>query len=172
MQGTLLAFAQISVAFLGFSGVVSVFIPKEDSLWARGTMFRMRIMLETSTFALVFSLLPIAFMYMGLAEAQMWRLDAVLLIILFVWFNTIYFRRSWQQSKIENNTISPVLIVFYYATMPLIPVLLLLALAEIWIENIAGLHIAILTYWLVSAAIFFNRMVLFAYRQACPDDRD
>ncbi len=166
LLGTLLAFAQISVAFLGFSGVVSVFIPKENTLWVRGTMFRMRIMLETSTFALLFSLLPISFIAMGMPEPLMWRVDAAMLLILFLWFSAIYFRRSREQLKIEKSTVSPVLLVFYYATVPFILLALALSLADIWINNIPGLHIAIITYWLGSSAIFFFRMVLFAYTQA------
>lgn len=57
--GSLLTFAELAVAFAGFSSVVVLFQHRADGGWAPLDAARFRIMLQVSLFAALFSVLPL-----------------------------------------------------------------------------------------------------------------
>ena len=75
--GLLETVAEVSVAFAGFAGIVSVFgrsrIDPEVRMW------RIRVMILTSLVTLLFALLPAALLESGLPHKSAWRTSALLL---------------------------------------------------------------------------------------------
>lgn len=162
---TLLTFAEIAVTFLGFSGVVAVFIRKEEDLWVKGTIYRMRLMLEVSIAALVFSLLPVALTALALGQDYLWLLMNGLLLLYFLVVTVIYSKRTKEQLKIETETINPFIKWFFNLMVPAFVFGLGLALAGVWKVSLPGLHTAAIIFMLVSAALYFFRMLFFIHEQ-------
>jgi hypothetical protein len=75
--GLLETVAEVSVAFAGFAGIVSVFgrsrIDPEVRMW------RIRVMILTSLVTLLFALLPAALLESGLLRESAWRISTLLL---------------------------------------------------------------------------------------------
>ena len=57
----LLSIAEISVAFAGFSGIITAVVGRDGSDWDQGNLSRFRLMIFSSLSAIVASLLPFAF---------------------------------------------------------------------------------------------------------------
>ena len=58
----LLSIAEISVAFAGFSGIITAVVGRDGSDWDQGNLSRFRLMIFSSLSAIVASLLPFAFL--------------------------------------------------------------------------------------------------------------
>jgi len=76
----LLAFAEISVAFAGFSSVVAIFQRGRDAGGAGFDLFRFWVMLEHSLAALFFCVLPFPLHFLGVGDAALWASGSVALI--------------------------------------------------------------------------------------------
>jgi len=75
----LAALAEVSVAFAGFSGIVTVFRRRNPGEWSRLDRFRFRFMVEFSLATLALSLLPFFLSELGLPESRVWGLSSVVL---------------------------------------------------------------------------------------------
>ena len=71
--------AEVSVAFAGFSGIVTVFRRRNPGEWSRLDRFRFRFMVEFSLATLALSLLPFFLSELGLPEAGVWGCSSVVL---------------------------------------------------------------------------------------------
>tara|TARA_B100000530_G_C15784234_1_gene418851 strand:+ start:12 stop:506 length:495 start_codon:yes stop_codon:yes gene_type:complete len=58
----LLSIAEISVAFAGFSGIITAVVGRNDSKWDPGNLNRFRLMIFSSLSAIIASLLPFIFL--------------------------------------------------------------------------------------------------------------
>jgi hypothetical protein len=76
---TLAVLAEVSVAFAGFSGIVTVFRRPDPSLWSGLDRFRLRFMVEFSLATLALSLLPLLLAELGLTERGVWGLSSLVL---------------------------------------------------------------------------------------------
>lgn len=76
---TLTALAEVSVAFAGFSGIVTAFRRRSPGEWSDLDRFRFRFMVEFSLATLLLSLLPLILAEMGLAEPRAWSVASFLL---------------------------------------------------------------------------------------------
>lgn len=76
----LLTFAEVAVAFAGFSSVVAIF-QKGTADGAPFDVFRFWIMLEFSLAALFFALLPFPLHFLGLADAVVWSCASGALLV-------------------------------------------------------------------------------------------
>jgi hypothetical protein len=74
-----LTIAKISVAFAGFSGMVTALRKRSNDKWNRGDILRFWQMIEVSLSALIFSLLPFVFYYAKLSSAAIWASCSFLL---------------------------------------------------------------------------------------------
>jgi hypothetical protein len=77
----LLSVAEISVAFAGFSGIVAVIGRRATGEWSTGDVLRFWQMIEVSLLALIFSLVPFGFHYLGLSESDVWAASSGLLAL-------------------------------------------------------------------------------------------
>ena len=71
--------AEVSVAFAGFSGIVTVFRRRNPGEWSRLDRFRFRFMVEFSLATLALSLLPFFLSELGLPDSGVWGCSSVVL---------------------------------------------------------------------------------------------
>lgn len=71
--------AEVSVAFAGFSGIVTAFRRRDLGEWSRLERFRFRFMVEFSLATLALSLLPLFLAELGLSESHVWSASSVVL---------------------------------------------------------------------------------------------
>jgi hypothetical protein len=80
----LLTFAEIAVAFAGFSSIVAIF-QKSSTVNSRFfDVFRFWVMLEFSLAAVFFSLLPLPLGFLGVPPAAVWSISGSALILFIV----------------------------------------------------------------------------------------
>jgi predicted metal-binding membrane protein len=85
------AFAQISIAFLGFTGLVSVLSPRE---WDSPLIsLRLWILIEFSLGGLILSLLPMVLVQWGISESTAARGSSVAFLILFIIHAVVFLPR-------------------------------------------------------------------------------
>jgi hypothetical protein len=75
----LAALAEVSVAFAGFSGIVTAFRRHNPGDWSHLDRFRLRFMVEFSLATLALSLLPFFLSEFGLPESEVWSLASLFL---------------------------------------------------------------------------------------------
>lgn len=93
---TLTALAEVSVAFAGFSGIVTAFRRRSPGEWSDLDRFRFRFMVEFSLATLLLSLLPLILAEMGLAEARAWSVASLVLgagALAYLTRSTLWLRR-------------------------------------------------------------------------------
>jgi hypothetical protein len=73
------ALAEVSVAFAGFSGIVTAFRRHDRGEWSRLDRFRFRFMVEFSLATLALSLFPFFVAELGFDEPAIWSLSSLLL---------------------------------------------------------------------------------------------
>jgi len=78
-EDILTAIAEISIAFAGFSGIVSVIGRDRSTQWSVTDRIRFWSMLEFGIAALFFSLLPIPLRHFGLNPDLVWAVSSLLL---------------------------------------------------------------------------------------------
>lgn len=79
---TLLALAEIAVAFAGFAALVSVIRPgKREPGQVLHDLLRLRLVVASSVAGVAGSLLPVGFAGYGLQEETTWRVSALLFLI-------------------------------------------------------------------------------------------
>jgi hypothetical protein len=71
--------AEVSVAFAGFSGIVTAFRRRNPGEWSRLERFRFRFMVEFSLATLALSLLPFFLSELGLPESRVWGCASIVL---------------------------------------------------------------------------------------------
>lgn len=84
-EGILQTFAEVSVAFAGFTGVVAVFAHRGKQGWARAKVAQFRTMLTASLATVIFSLLPFFLHHAGLTDHLLWRTSSGLLAVYLCW---------------------------------------------------------------------------------------
>jgi hypothetical protein len=73
------ALAEVSVAFAGFSGIVTAFRQRDPGQWSGLDRFRFRFMVEFSLATLALSLFPFFVSELGFSEARVWTLSSLVL---------------------------------------------------------------------------------------------
>lgn len=71
--------AEVSVAFAGFSGIVTAFRRRSPGEWSDLDRFRFRFMVEFSLATLALSMLPLFLAELGLSEPRAWTVASLVL---------------------------------------------------------------------------------------------
>jgi hypothetical protein len=71
--------AEVSVAFAGFSGIVTAFRRRSPGEWSDLDRFRFRFMIEFSLATLALSMLPLFLAELGLSESRAWTVASLVL---------------------------------------------------------------------------------------------
>lgn len=96
----LIGIAQLSIALVGFAGLVAVFVGSKGGVWDPFSRFRLRNLIELGLMVTFVSVMPLILYGLGIPEEHLWRLACgIYLLILFV---TMYLSTS-RLLKIREN---------------------------------------------------------------------
>jgi hypothetical protein len=79
---SLLTFAELAVAFAGFSSIVVLFQHRIEGAWTSIDAIRFRTMIQASLFATVFAVLPLPVHKLGASSGVVWSLCGSALAVL------------------------------------------------------------------------------------------
>jgi len=153
-EGTLELFAELFVAFAGFTALAGVILRSDmDSLSLRQEV---RLLLEYSLIYVVLSVLPLVFFHAGLSEPLAWRLACAIsatqtIIYYIVRFGSL---RSWSDGGGLARSFW-----FAFTIDGLFTLLLLAAAAALGPVPPHSLYLLHLLWGLIGAALSFGRLV-------------
>jgi hypothetical protein len=152
-EGTLVLFAELSVAFAGFTGVVGVLNRRVADEAAASQ--ELRLLIEYSVSTLIRSLLPLVLWNMGLSELSAWRVASAFWIIQSAAYHWFRFSAVHASFPPESRFIFWISIVADWATW----VGLALGAANVLPWSPAPLYLLALLWNLVGTALSFIRLV-------------
>ena len=148
----LLSIAEISVAFAGFSGIITAVVGRDGSDWDQGNLSRFRLMIFSSLSAIVASLLPFAFLLNSDNIIWVWcvgLLGVYLLGFTIYWIRTLILARR----NLNNYVSSLVSALAILATL-----IQFIALAG-FINPDLGIYFLGVFYLFIQTCIAFIRLV-------------
>ena len=148
----LLSIAEISVAFAGFSGIITAVVGRDGSDWDQGNLSRFRLMIFSSLSAIVAALLPFAFLLNSENINWVWcvsLLGVYLLGFTIYWIRTLILARR----NLNNYVSSLVSALAILATL-----IQFIALAG-FINPDLGIYFLGVFYLLIQTCIAFIRLV-------------
>ena len=155
----LLTFAEVSVAFAGFSSIVAVFQQRTRDDEAPFDLFRFLIMLEFSLASLLFALIPFPLHFAGLPESAVWTSSGAMMISFIVAhvFSLSLLRRRTPEFFAASVTrpITVVALVIYGAVL----ISQILNIANVGFHRSFGPYLFGLLLLVFTAAANFARLV-------------
>ena len=148
----LLSIAEISVAFAGFSGIITAVVGRDGSDWDQGNLSRFRLMIFSSLSAIVAALLPFAFLLNSENINWVWcvsLLGVYLLGFTIYWIRTLILARR----NLNNYVSSLVSALAILATL-----IQFIALAG-FINPDLGIYFLGVFYLFIQTCIAFIRLV-------------
>ena len=108
-MGTLELLAELSIAVLGFSGVVAVLGRRASGDWTDFDRYRFWVMVRLAALVLVLSLLPFAFRSAAFSESSVWGWSSGIGTLLFALLMVLYQqdddrkgRRLWSEPTVSK----------------------------------------------------------------------
>jgi hypothetical protein len=154
---TLELLAELSIAVLGFSGVVAVLGRRASGDWADLDRYRFRAMVRVAALVLVLSLLPFPFRSAGFTESSIWGWSSGIGTLLYALFLVSYLQQYYRKraSLWADPTVSKPAHIYNFFVSLAAPLLLGLNAADIVFERSA-------TPYLVASLLLFGvSIVLF-----------
>ena len=111
-RDVLLTLCEVSVAFAGFSGLITAFLSRRESAWREVEKLRFWQVLTYSLTALLFSLLPVFLDWAGLASTALWRVSSAALALGILFVGTSFFRWANRLPDAERALFSRPLVLF------------------------------------------------------------
>ena len=148
----LLSIAEISVAFAGFSGIITAVVGRDGSDWDQGNLSRFRLMIFSSLSAIVASLLPFAFLLNSDNIYWVWCVGVLVVYLLgftIYWIRTLILARR----NLNNYVSSLVSALAILATL-----IQFIALAG-FINPDLGIYFLGVFYLFIQTCIAFIRLV-------------
>ncbi len=115
----LFTFAEIAVALIGFSGVVTVLGHRGQGKWQRAEKIRLQALVEPSIISLVGALLPSTFGLVITDDDLLWRLVNLLVLAMHTAAFTAYIQRSKSTQTILSQKIMAGIAVFVFLLLGL-----------------------------------------------------
>ncbi|MDX1649741.1 MAG: hypothetical protein R3263_07785 [Myxococcota bacterium] len=159
--------AEVSVAFAGFSGIVTVFRRRNPGDWSALDRFRFRFMIEFSLATLFLSLAPFFAAELGLTEPRLWTACSLLLAV----GAGIYLVRTTRRVRrlmAAGEAVSPPVAMLSLAVGVLVSVSALGNAAGLFARP-AGVYLAGVGGCLFVSAVLFARLLL-SGSPSLPDD--
>ncbi len=153
----LMNMAEIAAAFAGFAALVSVLRERGERTTTAHNILRLRMVISTSVVVVAAGLIPIAFGGFGIDDVLVWRLSAVILLIL-DYGVIVSFVRSYQpvQGDFPPDRLAVTLVGFLEFVDQVALVLIILS---IWPDLSYSLYFAALVFNLCQAAFVFVRFI-------------
>jgi hypothetical protein len=157
VMGTLELLAELSIAVLGFSGVVAVLGRRASGDWADLDRLRFRVMVRVAAVVLVLSLLPFPFRSAGFSESSTWGWSSGIGTLLYALFLVSYLQEFYrEQARLwSDSTVSKVAHIYNSFVSIVAPLLLGLNATGLVFERTAT------PYLVASLLIFGVSIVLF-----------
>lgn len=155
----LVALAEVSIGFAGFSAVVAALFRRRRS----GDMMpfdevRFLVMLEFSLTVLVFSLLPLALEVLGLDEGRAWRVANRLLAAFLIFHLLGDYFLTIRRKRVALQSITWSIYILSSVGIAVCAVALLLSSYGVPIGEPAGVYVMCLLWLVVLAATHFTRL--------------
>ena len=148
----LLSIAEISVAFAGFSGIITAVVGRDGSDWDQGNLSRFRLMIFSSLSAIIASLLP--FVFLLNSENINWVWCVSLLGVYLLGFTIYWIRTLILARRNLNNYVSSLV----SALAILATLIQFIALAG-FINPDLGIYFLGVFYLFIQTCIAFIRLV-------------
>jgi len=150
-------FAEVAVAFAGFSALVSVIGRRPGGDDPRADSLRLRILVETALIVVVFSLLPIALAKFPLSELAVWRISSSVFILTGAIGSVINARRLRGQSSLMTLADRITLWLAWPLDIGQFSFLIVVA-SGFWPDQSSAFYFAALYANLVMSALMFMRV--------------
>jgi hypothetical protein len=155
--GALLTIAEVAATFAGFSALVTLFGRRRVAASAIHDLLRLRLVIGMSVIALLAALIPVALEGYGLPDHLVWRLAAVMFMLL-IGFVIASFVASY--NSVKGSFPPDRLALFVAGTLEVLALAGLIATASgIAEERHYGFYMSALIATLAQAAFVFLRLV-------------
>jgi hypothetical protein len=151
----LLSMAEVAVALLGFAAIVSVF--RQRDTWRPDGRFWAMVAAGIGT--LVFSLVPLPFLFRGIGQTSTWQVCSALLglyALAYCVFLTIMFRRDLATNSAPNI---PIFVVVFGGSALTCPFLLVSAIGYLGDPQFWPYLVGLVWFQIITA-IFFVRLLV------------
>jgi hypothetical protein len=98
-EEVLLAIAQIAIALIGFSGVITVLGREKAGELSRSELFKLRTMVEPCVIALVGAFIPLGLILIMIPDDHLWRVANALLLCLHAIGNGLFLIRGARKEQ-------------------------------------------------------------------------
>ena len=164
-EDNLRAVAEIAVAFSGFASIIAVFQRRGSEQWAPQDVLRMWNLIIYGLAAVLFSLIPLAFVGTGISEAMIWSgcsfLLASFLMAQAVLSGTRIRAYAAQDPALHSRRWAHA---FILLTLTAVSVLFLNGIGAGFNRSFSGYFIGLL-WLLVAAGLTFTRLLGIAFRE-------
>ncbi len=163
MEGAdiLLLIAEISVAFAGFAGIVTVIGRRAEGDWSEADCSRFWQMIEVSMLALLFSVLPFGFYYGKCPDACTWGTCSLLLAIAGGVQMTRSARHTLKALR-SDQSVSVSFTVTYVATGAAVLVVQVMNVIGVVFQHTLGAYLLGVLWQLFLACVLFWRLLRFS----------
>ena len=156
----LLTISELSIAIVGFAGIVTVLQPAETRQLAQNR-FRLRSMVEFALASLVYSLLPLVLLYSQVPNELSWSIASAALIIGLSGY--IIYRRAGEHGiRGPAPNPSPRFRVFMLVGFVLVMLVQLMNIAGVVFPRSFTAYFIGLAWLLVISAIMFARIIFYS----------
>jgi hypothetical protein len=104
---TLVALAEVSAAFAGFSGIVAALGYRSPSEWPASARFRFANLLSVAVAASLLAFLPIVLAYFAISDSAVWAWSSAALGLFCVGFFTLRVRRGISIIRDKSEQLNP-----------------------------------------------------------------
>ena len=149
--------AEISVAIVGFAGILFALGNQSATANEKMNMFRIKIMVETGLLTTFLSLTPVLFLSIPILAPYTWRISSLMLAVLIPVYTLLSFHRQFRLvgNYIESKLDYTVMIVQF----PTIVLLLMVAFEWGDVPHF-GSYLFGLFFWLGISMLMFVRIIL------------
>jgi len=154
----LLATAEVSIAFAGFSGVVAVFGSPRSGDWTVTDAVRLRLLLGYSVGALFASLLPFIPYHAGLSGSTVWSISSALLALAIASFLVLSSRGYRQLRRASGRPSTLLNRIVGVGLVGFVPILSLNALG-FGLHRLPWIYLAAILWALFCATAAFIRLL-------------
>ena len=159
-QEVLIGLAQIAIALIGFSGLVSVFRRGANGVWHPDTRFWM--LLTNATGGLFFSLLPLPFLQAALSPFWTWSVCSGIFAVFLAASATLTVRQLRQRLEKGEYYKSEITVLFIAIHVVLVVTLVLNCIGLAW-EPTFTPYLASLSFYLFGVTLAFIRLVYVSF---------
>ena len=153
----LLTFTQVTVAFVGFAGIIATFQFRDDYNIKKKDAVSLELIINTGLMGAFFSVLPLILSSFGLSDASVWSLSSGIMSVNYLGFMYYLFR---QVKRLNFRRSTSIIVITYFVLGFLVIILNLMNVFNIVFQSEFGPFFISLTYPLALVGFMFSRLLL------------